>query len=93
MKKIQQLRNEITALDTQLLNLLNARGQLAQQIGLEKIKANENILVPQREEQIIEQLKIQNKGPCTPQMIEDIYLILFKISRKLQENIIKNINP
>lgn len=85
MEKLQKLRDEITTLDVQLLKILNKRGILSQQIGKEKIRLNEPILVPQREAQILGQIKKLNTGPYTPQMVEDIYSLIFKISRELQK--------
>ncbi|MED2762577.1 chorismate mutase [Bacillus thuringiensis] len=86
MRKIQKLGAEITLLDVELLKFLNKRGILSQQIGKEKIRLNNPILVPQRGTQILEQIKKLNTGPYTPQMIEDVYRLIFKIRRELQKD-------
>lgn len=84
MKTIKELRKEINKIDQDILCILNRRGKLVQQIGLEKMKANINIYIPEHEAQKLENLKSLNNGPYSSQMIEDIYMEIFKSSRVLQ---------
>ncbi|MGG0256571.1 chorismate mutase [Bacillus toyonensis] len=92
MDRINELRKKVTELDKQLLDILNQRGNVVQQIGDEKNKLKLNIHNQIREEEVIKQLKSLNSGPCNSQMIEEIYKVIFKVSKELQKQRIKR-NP
>ncbi|HHQ2480323.1 TPA: chorismate mutase [Bacillus cereus] len=89
MEKLDVLREKVIELDRQLLDILNKRGNLVQQIGDEKNNRKLNIHNPIREDQVIKQLKLFNSGPCNPKMIDNIYKEIFKASRELQKQKIK----
>ncbi len=57
------LRNRIDAVDRELLDLLNRRAELAQQVGEVKRKEGSVAFRPEREAQVIDTLKSLNGGP------------------------------
>ena len=50
--KLKPLREQIDALDAQLLTLLNERAKIAQQVGHVKAETNAPVFRPEREAQI-----------------------------------------
>ncbi len=83
--QIKELRNELDAINLQLLTLLNARTDIVEQIGLEKEKAGLKIYDPIREHEILESLKAKNQGPMSSDMVNHIFKEIFKMSVKYQE--------
>lgn len=83
---LHQLRFEIDKLDAQLLALLNERATLALQIGMEKQQSFQPIYNPNREEQVIENVIKQNKGPLTAEQIKSIFQVIIDSCRTIQQN-------
>jgi chorismate mutase / prephenate dehydratase len=71
--QIANLRIKIDEIDSQILQLLNRRAELAIEIG--RIKAEQNLTfhVPQREEQIYARLAASNKGPFPSQALRPVF--------------------
>lgn len=82
---LDRKRQEINALDEELLEKLNRRLALALEIGAEKKKAGESIYDPAREEAIIAALKGKNSGPIGNEMLEMLFREIFSISRQAQQ--------
>lgn len=61
MKEIEELREEINNIDDQLIRLLNKRGELSKKIGNFKKLIDIDILQPQREDEIINRMKVKSK--------------------------------
>ncbi|GAB3700955.1 prephenate dehydratase [Spirosoma flavus] len=81
---LESLRNEIDALDDQLLNLLNQRMELVRRVGELKRSTNAVIYRPEREKQILDRLHEQNSGLLNREAIEAIFLEIFAVSRNLE---------
>ncbi|WP_234734301.1 prephenate dehydratase [Tellurirhabdus bombi] len=81
---LESLRNQIDALDNQLLDLLNQRMELVRHVGEVKKSSNAIIYRPEREKQILDRLHQQNKGLLTPAAIDAIFLEVFAVSRNLE---------
>ena len=62
-KKLQQLRQQIDALDDQILELLNRRAEVVVEVGKSKQKNRGEYYVPSREKAIYERLIARNPGP------------------------------
>ena len=60
---LTDLRTQIDALDTQLLELLNARAKVAEQVGEIKKREGTPFFRPDRVAQVIEKVKAANPGP------------------------------
>ncbi|MHA2890617.1 chorismate mutase [Bacillus cereus] len=84
MHDLQILRKEITELDKKIVRILNKRGRIVQKIGTEKNKLKLKICDLKREKELMEELKLSNEGPYSPQMIEEVFKNIFKYSKELQ---------
>lgn len=81
---IAVLREKIDELDGQMLEVLNKRAWLAQQIGELKLKTGQSILDQNREAVLLERLKSLNKGPLTDDNIQEIFSAIIGACRDLQ---------
>ncbi len=70
---LDALRREIDAIDQELLERLNRRVQLAQQVGHIKLAKGMEVYVPSREEEIFGKLTAANKGPLPDKAVRAIY--------------------
>ncbi len=61
--ELLQLRNQIDSLDRQLLELVNQRARVAEQVGEIKKKEGSAFFRPDRVAQVIEKIKANNPGP------------------------------
>ena len=61
--ELLQLRNQIDSLDRQLLDLVNQRARVAEQVGELKKKEGSTFFRPDRVAQVIEKIKTNNPGP------------------------------
>jgi chorismate mutase/prephenate dehydratase len=67
------LRVKISALDEKIVALLNARAQLAVEVGKVKRKHNVPIYTPHREQEVLSRVLALNHGPLPPRTIEGVY--------------------
>jgi chorismate mutase / prephenate dehydratase len=81
---LESLRNQIDALDDQLLAMMNQRMNLVRQVGELKRATNAIIYRPERERQIIDRLASQNTGPLNRPAIEAIFLEIFAVARNME---------
>lgn len=81
---LSDLRNQIDAVDDELLELLNRRMEYVHKVG--ELKRNSNALIyrPEREKQIVDRLSAKSKGLLTRSGIESIFLEIFAVSRNLE---------
>lgn len=77
-------RQEIDALDDQLLEILSRRMEVVRKIGEFKNKSGASIYRPEREKAILDRLNANNKGLLNEAAIEAIYLEIFAVSRNLE---------
>lgn len=82
--KIDRLREELDVINSQILELINKRGEIVQKIGKIKTKQGVNRFDPVRERNMLEHLKKENKGPFEDAVIEHIFKQIFKASLDLQ---------
>jgi chorismate mutase / prephenate dehydratase len=82
--QLTELRHQIDQLDTQLLELLNARMELVAEIGKLKRTSNTSIYRPEREKAIIDRLVTANSGRLNKAAIEAIFLEIFAVSRNIE---------
>ncbi len=84
--ELDQLRQEIDAIDNQLLELLNQRAKLVQHVG--EIKARRpggSFFVPERELAIFERLSRRNPGPFSDEAIGRIFREIISASLALEQ--------
>jgi chorismate mutase/prephenate dehydratase len=82
-EQLKQLRDQIDAIDSELLKLVSTRAELAQQIG--KIKKSGIVYRPEREAQILTRIQEQNPGPITNEHIKQIFTEIMSLCRALEK--------
>ena len=70
---LDELRNQIDSLDSEIVRLLNERINVVLQIGEEKKNSGSEIYVPARERQVFEKIKSLNQGPLPAESAHAIY--------------------
>jgi len=78
------LRAQIDAVDRQLLDLLNRRATLAQEVGEVKKQEGTVAFRPEREAQVIDGLKATNPGPLKPDSVAPIWREIMSACRALE---------
>lgn len=78
------LRNQIDALDRELLTLLNRRAGLAQAVGELKKREGSVVFRPEREAQVIDGLKAWNPGPLSRDSVAPIWREIMSACRALE---------
>ena len=81
---IKKYRDEIDQIDQKILHLVNLRAECAIQIGLIKKKAGLPIFVPEREQEVVDNMKSQNQGPLPDEAIAELYHWLFVQMKNLE---------
>jgi len=82
---INNPRAEIDAIDTEILNLLNKRAEIALRVGAAKTKVDTSLCDPKRESEVLERLTKENAGPFDAQSIENIFQRIIDESLHLQQ--------
>ena len=82
-EQLKQLRDQIDAIDDELLQLVSKRAGLAQQIG--KIKKSGIVYRPEREAQILTRIQKQNHGPISNAHIKQLFTEIMSLCRALEK--------
>lgn len=82
---LQKLRNEIDALNKEIVAVLSKRAQIAQQIGATKKPAE--IYRPAREAEVLTQVRAQNDGPLSDEAITGIFTEIIGACRNLERRL------
>lgn len=82
--KLNELRDQIDAVDRELLALLNRRATLAMAVGEIKRVEGSPVFRPEREAQVIESLKAGNAGPLRSGSIAPIWREVMSACRSLE---------
>ena len=86
-KKLQTLREQIDAIDDQMLALLNKRASHVLEIGHIKKRENRQFLVLEREESIYQRLVALNQGPFPSSAIRPIFREIMSASLSLEKTL------
>lgn len=81
-EELKRLRDQIDALDDQVLDLINQRARLAQAIGHLK---NGIVYRPEREAQVIRRLRQNNPGPLTGESVAVVIREIMSACRALEQ--------
>ena len=81
-EKLKQCRDQIDRIDNEMLQLLNQRAALAQQIG--HLKDNGVVLRPEREAQVLQRLQANNIGPLSNDAIAALFTEVMSQCRALE---------
>ena len=82
---LKSLRGQIDKLDLQLLKLINERAHLAAEVGRLKIDQGGEVFSPAREEEVLQNVIQNNKGPLDGSTIRAIFRELMSGARALQK--------
>ncbi len=83
--QLKQHRNQIDAIDEQLLKLVNERAKLARQIGT--LKDDGVIYRPEREAQVLRRLQTNNTGPLSNEAVTNIFRAVMSNCRALEKEL------
>jgi chorismate mutase len=83
---IADWRQKIDELDLQIVALISARAQAAQEIGKLKRSTSLPVYEPNRERVIFEKIRAANKGPLPDMELTHIYERIIDVMRALQKN-------
>jgi chorismate mutase len=83
---LEELRNQIDALDRQLVELLSERARAAQMIGHLKAATQLPVYEPAREKVIYSNVRAANKGPLPDIELTHIYERIIDVMRALQRD-------
>ena len=84
-QSLDQLRQQIDALDQQIVRLLNDRAALVVEIGRLKQQNNLPIYAPDREKAVLEKVRQLNKGPLPNRCLEAVWRELMSGSFALEK--------
>ena len=84
LQNLKEKRKEIDLIDQKLLTLLNHRLRIALEIGKIKKEMGKKIDDPRREKEVLERLKLKNKGPLKDEDLKKIFTTIMKVCRKSQ---------
>ena len=78
--RIEDLRSRVDEVDRELIRILNERARVVQEIVAIKAEAGKPLFDPRREEEILQKVAEQNKGPIYDTSMREIFeLILHRI--------------
>ncbi|MGG3773232.1 bifunctional 3-deoxy-7-phosphoheptulonate synthase/chorismate mutase [Heyndrickxia faecalis] len=85
-RELEQLRKEVEEVNLQLLELINKRGELVQEIGKLKEAQGVNRYDPIREREMLNAIIEHHDGPFETSTIEHLFKEIFKAALELQED-------
>lgn len=84
LRALAKCRKEIDAIDLQLLELLNRRTTVVEEIGRVKEMLEMPIYEPKREDDVFRNVTSHNTGPLTPDAVQSIFERIIDEMRTLQ---------
>jgi chorismate mutase/prephenate dehydratase len=85
--KLQPLRQQIDAIDAQILDLLSRRAKVAQEVGHVKAETKAPVFRPEREAQILRKVADNNPGPLDSRDIQTIFREIMSSCRALEKRV------
>ena len=82
---MDKLRKRIDELDAEMLKLLNERAECVVKIGVIKQKEESEVVVPQREKELLNRLTKLNNGPMTEKMVHCLFQEIIDTLKELQK--------
>jgi len=79
---VQQLREDIAAIDRSILDDVNARIQLVERIRSYKTQNGIPFVDPDRERELIDALDAANEGPLSPDGLRELYTYLLDLTKR-----------
>ncbi|MES2740927.1 MAG: prephenate dehydratase [Pseudomonadota bacterium] len=85
--KLKPLREQIDAIDAQILDLLNRRAGVAQQVGHVKAETMAPVFRPEREAQVLRGVAERNPGPMGGREVQTIFREIMSACRSLEKRV------
>ena len=85
MDKLAECRRKIDAVDVRLLELLNERTRIVEEIGRIKQKLSLPIYEPKREEDVFRNITQNNSGPLSPEAVRRVFERIIDEMRNIQK--------
>jgi chorismate mutase-like protein len=82
--RLKVLRDQIDALDEQLVKLLNARAACAVEIGHLKQRLGLEVYQPERELAVLEHVRTATQGPLAPDAVTRLFERIIDEARRLE---------
>ncbi|MFC7373346.1 bifunctional 3-deoxy-7-phosphoheptulonate synthase/chorismate mutase [Fictibacillus iocasae] len=86
LNTIDELRDEIDAINLQIMHLINERAILVQKIGIAKQASGVNRFDPERERDMLDRIAENNKGPFQTTALQHIFKEIFKAGLEIQKD-------
>jgi chorismate mutase/prephenate dehydratase len=81
---LKEFRQQIDAIDLDVLELLNRRAAIAEKIGDTKRALGLEIIEATREQEVVENMMRANRGPLPADSVERIFLRVMREMRAIQ---------
>ena len=81
---LEELRNDIDKIDSEIIRLLNRRCRIAAEIGAWKKQNHLPVYAPERESAVHEKLAQRNEGPLPPESLRAIYREIMAAAIRLE---------
>ncbi len=88
--ELDELRKKIDGLDHQLVELLNQRARLVEEVGRVKKKMGLDVYAPEREKEILKLAIGQNGGPLSNSAVRRLFERILDESRSLERHIVED---
>lgn len=85
--KLKPLREQIDSIDSQILDLLNRRARVAQEVGHVKAETNAPVFRPEREAQVLRKVAETNPGPLTSGDVQTVFREIMSSCRALERRV------
>jgi chorismate mutase/prephenate dehydratase len=85
--KLKPLREQIDEIDRQLLDLLNSRARIAQEVGHVKAQSDAPVFRPEREAQVLRSVAERNPGPLPAGDLQAIFREIMSACRALEKRV------
>src|ERR1700739_2328023 len=85
--KLKPLREQIDAIDAQILDLLNRRAKVAQEVGHVKAETHAPVFRPEREAQVLRGVAERNPGPMGDTEVQTIFREIMSACRSLEKKV------
>lgn len=85
--KLKPLREQIDAIDAQILELLSRRARVAQEVGHVKAELQAPVFRPEREAQVLRKVASNNPGPLASGDIQTIFREIMSSCRALERRV------
>lgn len=82
--RIEELRNRVDEVDRELIHVLNERARIVQEIVAIKSEAGKALFDPKREEEILQKVAEENRGPIYDTSMREIFTLILHRIRDLE---------